>query len=938
MNSLSKLFFFLLVVFTLGACGGGGGVSVTQPPPPVALELAITSPNNGEEMTTNGFTISGTSRNATSVTISIDNTTEITTTGTNNWTLVVDPGTLSEGNHTIVAKATGAAGEIQSSIDIVVVFSFSVAFVSPSTGDELSTDTLTVSGTAENAESVTLSIDGGASTTANGTDNWNVIVEAGVLSVGSHTLVARAFRTGEVIATSIVITIVDSVTTGDTQSIVYNSSVDGTEMGARLYVPTNLDAAIDGPVPLFIHLHGGGGRGNLQATIVEQLESRRWIGISPDGREWGLADLGCPWGTSAAYVDNPDPNVGPGEQDIFDAIAWAAENYDIDPDRIYLTGFSMGGRGTYAIGLKNPDFFAAIAAMSPATDMFEIFARRPEPTECKAGMVGGNPGDSPFVDTMYKITSGRFLMENAYNLPVFHGHGLDDTVALNTATADSFQHGNHVLLDESWSECHGDTDLCFGHTPTLQELKQRHPEAYDWAYMFTSVEHQLDEKWVTGTVPSGVEEGVEDPQNPSRLLGSMDFFASHTRNNSPDTVVYKTFTDTHEKSFWLKLSSATPWLNQPAAVRATRNIEANSLALELSRTSELAIDLQLAQLDLLAPLDISISELQEPTFDPALMMDPNETLNPKIVLLGDFSNQQIEVSLDGQALDPELLMLSDDRVELGPIDVGQAVSLLVTTPLNYSCTQVIGFSQTLQWYNGGEIDNVSAFERAVDNDKWQLQAKAGATISSWADPESSVWSTAITSLCAEKSIQPDRIVLNISGEYGDVISAPIIPGDKTSGGWVENIEAALKELQRRHPEAHIVLQTVIGSPDESLQCTSPTNTLFLPEDEIINQGVGCNGFDLDTVNVRASEQYNFIYEASLLVVERNLLGINSLKMGVAPKVEACNYYCDKKGHIGIEESDSVSIDSLGTSGDLEFTGVDPRTEMGTLIGNFYSNN
>jgi hypothetical protein len=319
-------------------------------------------------------------------------------------------------------------------------------------------------------------------------------------------------------------------------------------------------------------------------------------------------------------------------------------------------------------------------------------------------------------------------------------------------------------------------------------------------------------------------------------------------------------------------------------------------------------------------------------------MDNNETLNPKIILLGDFSNQQIEVSLDGQAVNSELIILSDERAELGPFEVTQGVSLLVTTPINYSCTQVIGFSQTLQWYNGGKVSRASAFERTVDDEAWQLQAKGGATISSWADPESSVWNTAITSSCVEKSMAPDRIILNISGEYGDVISAPIIPGDDTSGGWVENIEAALKEIQRRHPEADIVLQTVIGPPDENLQCTLPTNTLSLPEDERINQSVGCDGFEFDVVNVRASEQYNFIYEASLLVVERNLLGINFLKMGMAPKIPACNYYCDTKGHIGIEESDSVSVDNLGINGGLEFTGVDPRNEMGTLIGDFYNNN
>ncbi|MFT4939089.1 MAG: hypothetical protein ACI88A_002121 [Paraglaciecola sp.] len=34
--------------------------------------------------------------------------------------------------------------------------------------------------------------------------------------------------------------------------------------------------------------------------------------------------------------------------------------------------------------------------------------------------------------------------------------------------------------------------------------------------------------------------------------------------------------------------------------------------------------------------------------------------------------------MDGQALVPELIALSDDRIELGPNEVGQAITLLVT--------------------------------------------------------------------------------------------------------------------------------------------------------------------------------------------------------------------------------------------------------------------
>ncbi len=39
-------------------------------------------------------------------------------------------------------------------------------------------------------------------------------------------------------------------------------------------------------------------------------------------------------------------------------------NYSVDADRVYLTGHSMGGRGTWYLAYKFPDRFAAIAPIS----------------------------------------------------------------------------------------------------------------------------------------------------------------------------------------------------------------------------------------------------------------------------------------------------------------------------------------------------------------------------------------------------------------------------------------------------------------------------------------------------------------------------------------------------------------------------------------------
>ncbi|MCI2430853.1 prolyl oligopeptidase family serine peptidase [Candidatus Acetothermia bacterium] len=464
------------------------------------------------------------------------------------------------------------------------------------------------------------------------------------------------------------------------QSITYRSSIDGEALTSLLWIPKNFNPQA-GKVPLFVYLHGGGGLGTFHPAMTQEFDSRGWIALAPDGRRWNLANQGCPWRTSAAYVDNPNPNVGPGERDILDAITWAKANFPIDEDRIYLSGFSMGGRGAYIIGLKNPDLFAAIAPLGPAADMYEIFVRRPEPAACKEGMTGGKPGDSPFVNTMYTITSGRFLVENAYNLPVYHGHGTQDGVAYNIPTPGQYQHGAHMLMDPSWNGCHGKTKLCFGHTPTLSELHTRHREGYDWAFMFTPVRHQVDSKWVMGTTPASGISGVDDPQNPGKLIGMMEFLSRRTRLRAPKTVVYKSYTNTHRKAYWVELDITAPWTNKPGAIRATRKSETNSLEVELSRADTVTFDLVLAALTVskAKPLTISLNKLVEPVFDSALDAS-GETLEPTLVLRGDFSAlASVTALVNGAPLPQVVIKLTADKIMLGPITISGATTLWVST-------------------------------------------------------------------------------------------------------------------------------------------------------------------------------------------------------------------------------------------------------------------
>jgi len=679
-SSLVRLLSFSLATLTCAAFARAQTVTITTPLDGATVSGLVTIQGTATDL--------GNGR----VSVSIDGGPFELATGTTGWSFDWDASTAANGAHTITARARQCMScpEVidTATVQVGAVSGPAITILTPLTGQTI-VGTLTMTGTSSGASEVAVAIDAGAFVPTGATSPWSFVIEALSVPDGVHTLSARAIAPdGSVATDSVSVTFASSVT-GQAE-FEYRSSVDQALLTGLMYVPSSYTPST--PTALVVFLHGGGGLGVIPPGWLDELEARGWIHVAPDGRNWGLADptavaascanteavgtTECNWCTSAAYVDNPfDPLVGPGEQDILDAIDWARDTFAIDPERVYLTGFSMGGRGTYQIGLRNPDRFAAIAPLAPAADMYEVFDRRPDPAGCKEGMVsdgagGGQPGDSAITDTLYTLTSGRFLIENAFNLPVFHGHGTNDTVAFNVpGTPDQYLHGMHMLMDTSWNGCHdAGLQLCFGHTPTLSELAARHPEGYEWGFITTPVGHQNDTSWATGTPDDASVEGIPSAANPGERMGLFEFFERHTLVSSPATVVYKSYTDRHRCAYWAEIDITTPWQDLPGAIRVTRDVARNELSAELVRVGTATFDLARAGLRLepATPLSIAVARLLEPAFDPALTLP--DTLAPTFVLRGDFARvSSVRVQRDGVP-DPAIAVaITPGEVRIGPV-------------------------------------------------------------------------------------------------------------------------------------------------------------------------------------------------------------------------------------------------------------------------------
>ncbi len=126
----------------------------------------------------------------------------------------------------------------------------------------------------------------------------------------------------------------------------YLSPVDGAALPYGLVIPEKLDLAK--PAALYVWLHGRDERGTDLHFLSGCAHNRGEV-HPDDAIVLQAFGRGCV-GFKAA-----------GELDVLDAITDAQAHYRIDPARIVLIGFSMGGAGAKHLGAHYADHFCAIS-------------------------------------------------------------------------------------------------------------------------------------------------------------------------------------------------------------------------------------------------------------------------------------------------------------------------------------------------------------------------------------------------------------------------------------------------------------------------------------------------------------------------------------------------------------------------------------------------
>ena len=183
---------------------------------------------------------------------------------------------------------------------------------------------------------------------------------------------------------------------------VYRShTYNGTTLPYRLFIPNPYSGAQQ--YPLILALHSAGERGsdnNLQLTATRlatcwadslaQLKHPCFV-VAPQ----------CPLNGGWSSGDPTSP-LRPEMATVMDILDSLGREFSIDTNRIYVTGFSMGGSGTWDIIMRFPERFAAAVPMSGGANPAQVY-------RCAKVPIWDFHGT---VDALVPVTYSRVLMDS----------------------------------------------------------------------------------------------------------------------------------------------------------------------------------------------------------------------------------------------------------------------------------------------------------------------------------------------------------------------------------------------------------------------------------------------------------------------------------------------------------------------------------------------
>ena len=197
--------------------------------------------------------------------------------------------------------------------------------------------------------------------------------------------------------------------------------------------------------------------------------------------------------------------MGVGEADVLHVIDLVRREYDIDEDRIFLSGGSMGGSGTYTIAAHYPHRFAGIVPISGRASYY--LWKDLDPSAMP-----------PFKRIQTDIDYAQAFPANLANLRVFIFHGEKDSLLKVEQSRQFYRTLKAVGCDVRYHE-------------------------------FPGLDH-----WIWGDVFS--------------LSELRSWLAQTRRNPFPQRVRFRTYTLKYDRAYWVRIDHIKRW-GEPADIDAS---------------------------------------------------------------------------------------------------------------------------------------------------------------------------------------------------------------------------------------------------------------------------------------------------------------------------------------------------------------------------------
>ncbi len=228
-----------------------------------------------------------------------------------------------------------------------------------------------------------------------------------------------------------------------------------TTLPYRLFIPEEYDSTQS--YPLMLSLHGAGERGtdNDRHIRLHGLATS-WVDtVSQAANPLFVVAPQCPvnnrwadvdWAVGTYFTDSV--SISNELEAVLNLLDSLINEFNIDVDRQYVTGLSMGGYGTWDLIARFPERFAAAIPMSGGGDSSKVALYQNTATWNWHGAI----------DVVVPPTGSRAIVTamNQIGLGVIEAHGMPDSV-LAEHIANGAKHiyteyptGNHVIWQESY--------------------------------------------------------------------------------------------------------------------------------------------------------------------------------------------------------------------------------------------------------------------------------------------------------------------------------------------------------------------------------------------------------------------------------------------------------------------------------------------------------